>query len=523
MPVNRMVSAIEEEIESLSPESDHTEISSVTAKIAKLPTAALQNKLAVKLAYKTKQQITDVKQDIRTIKEGGGTHGKPIGYFPGLIDICLNAENKTAFLQIDDTGHPVLSESCEVNGEIVSPPGAHHFQFKLPRAEEVMRLCYEDDQTLWNDIDGFIGNHVYLDDGQRALLTAYVLLTYLHDHREIYYCPIIMLFAAPERGKSRAGRCLTYICFRGLHLIDLREANIIRYADHQHAMLFFDLKDIMKKAAMTNCEDLLLLRYEKGAKAGRVLFPDQGPFQDMKHFDIYGPTLIASNQPPDHILGSRCVSINMPNKPGAYANPKPQDGLELKERMTAFRAAHLNESLTDIDPLPGLEGRLWDITKPLFQMCLLAHPESLGLLHKTILGVAGEQTESRKQTYEGRIVGIIKELSDRNGLNGQSSWHIDTADITRTYNSNLNPQHQVSAQFIGVKVKSLSLTTRKVKGFSQVLLDQEGFRKLLTQYGYLEVPVTPATAIQVPLPLSSNSTSEPPPEQSLPDSQPKIE
>jgi hypothetical protein len=332
-----------------------------------------------------------------------------------------------------------------------------------------------------------------------------------------------MLFAAPERGKSRAGRCLTYICFRGLHLIDLREANIIRYADHQHAMLFFDLKDIMKKAAMTNCEDLLLLRYEKGAKAGRVLFPDQGPFQDMKHFDIYGPTLIASNQPPDHILGSRCVSINMPNKPGAYANPKPQDGLELKERMTAFRAAHLNESLTDIDPLPGLEGRLWDITKPLFQMCLLAHPESLGLLHKTILGVAGEQTESRKQTYEGRIVGIIKELSDRNGLNGQSSWHIDTADITRTYNSNLNPQHQVSAQFIGVKVKSLSLTTRKVKGFSQVLLDQEGFRKLLTQYGYLEVPVTPATAIQVPLPLSSNSTSEPPPEQSLPDSQPKIE
>jgi len=140
-------------------------------------------------------------------------------------------------------------------------------------------------------------------------------LTYLHDHPGIDYCPYILFNAVAERGKSRTGKSVTYVAFRGIHLIELREATIFRYSQHLHGTLFLDLLDISKKAEKGGCEDILLLRYEKGAKCSRVQYPDQGPFNDTVYYDIYGPTIISSNEQPHKILETRCLPINIAELP----------------------------------------------------------------------------------------------------------------------------------------------------------------------------------------------------------------
>ena len=194
-----------------------------------------------------------------------------------------------------------------------------------------------------------------------------VFLSYLQDHSDIHYLPMILFYAVPERGKSRTGKAITYISYRGVHVVDLREANLFRFSQNLKATLFCDVMDLWKKAEKGDGVDILLSRNEKGARATRVVYPDRGAFKDTVFYNIYGATLIATNEAVHKILDSRCISINMPNKPANYENPTPEKAQELKERMTAWRARVMNKSLPEINTIEGLSGRLWDFARPLLQ------------------------------------------------------------------------------------------------------------------------------------------------------------
>ncbi len=78
-----------------------------------------------------------------------------------------------------------------------------------------------------------------------------VFLSYIHDHEDVHYLPILLFWAVPERGKSRTGKSIIYVAFRGIHLIDLRETNIFRFSQNLKATLFFDIMDLWKKAEET--------------------------------------------------------------------------------------------------------------------------------------------------------------------------------------------------------------------------------------------------------------------------------
>ena len=53
--------------------------------------------------------------------------------------------------------------------------------------------------------------------------------------------------------------------------------------------------DIMEVTKNGRANDVLLGRYEKGAIISRVLNPEKGAFDDIRHFKVYGPTIIATN------------------------------------------------------------------------------------------------------------------------------------------------------------------------------------------------------------------------------------
>lgn len=337
-------------------------------------------------------------------------------YFPGLVDVCINNDGQLVYVMIKD-GELVHAQEYVTETETFSIPEKKHFQFTIPRADEVLRYFNQEDATLYDDLLSYLKRFSALDTDQWAIVAHYVFLTYLHDHPGIDYCPYLLFHAVPERGKSRTGKSVTYVAFRGIPLIELREANIFRYSQYLHGTLFFDLMDVSLNAERSNCKDILFTRYERGEKCSRVLFPDQGPFNDMVHYDVYGPTIFASNEELHKILESRCLPIIMPNRPGNYENPRKELVLvlvlELRARLNAWRAKNLSTTFADIKPIEGISGRLWDITKPMFFVNSLLSID-FQILKESILAIAGEKDESMKGTIEGRLVAIIKEITPCN-------------------------------------------------------------------------------------------------------------
>ena len=403
-------------------------------------------------------------------------------YFPGLVDVCEGDEGQFLYMTIKE-GLPVFEESARIESGTVIPPEVEHLPFTIPRAGKVLEYFGKDDPTLFLDVMTYLQRFSALDEHQWSVVAHYVFLTYLHDHNDIDYCPYILFYAVPERGKSRTGKSVSYLAFRGVHLIEMREANIFRYSDRLHGTLFFDLMDVWKKAERSGCEDILLLRAEKGAKCFRVLHPDRGAFRDTVYYNIYGPTIIASNEQLHKILDTRCLPIVMPNRPGNYENPRPELAQELKERLTAWRAKSFLSPFPEMLPIEGITGRLWDISKPLFQVCLMVNPEGIPLLKEAILSIAGERNESKKDTLEGHLIGIIKDLSAEQGLEELPEWTLRTFEILLKFNEDRPADKHVSAPWMGKKLKSLSLRHRTVHGRSEIVLSPKEYRTLLNQYG----------------------------------------
>lgn len=129
---------------------------------------------------------------------------------------------------------------------------------------------------------------------------------------------------------------MSHVVMRGLRTETLREANIFRWSEDLGATLFFDVLNLWKKAEREKSEDILLNRFEKGARAARVLYPEKGRFEDTRYFDIFGATIIATNESVHKILDTRCLTIPMPPAKKRYdSEPTLELRLPLRERLVA--------------------------------------------------------------------------------------------------------------------------------------------------------------------------------------------
>ena len=164
-----------------------------------------------------------------------------------------------------------------------------------------------------------------------------------------------------------------------------------------------------KKAERSGTEDILLQRYEKGATVPRVLYPEKGPHRDTVYFSIYGPTIVATNEMVSEIFATRAIQIIMPESDRQFENDvKPENGLELKERLVAFRARHLDNELPQARK--PCRGRLGDILRPLLQVLLIAVPEEKKRFMRLCGELEQERYENLADTLEAQILQAIKDL-----------------------------------------------------------------------------------------------------------------
>jgi hypothetical protein len=434
------------------------------------------------LAGKLRVSPGVIRKDLKKLNsksEPKQMHESTNACFPGLIDLVLDENGEVTFLVKTSDGLQLLNEWIE-NESVYKPPQIDDLPYLLARAEEVIRYYEQEDGELFNDILVYLKRFSFLPKKQFLIIGLFVLLTYLQDHPDIHYLPTILFYAVPERGKSRTGKAMVYTAYRGIHVIDMREANLFRFSANLQATIFFDLMNIWKKAERSESTDILLLRNEKGAKVPRVLYPDRVKFKDTVFYSVFGPTIIATNEDIHKILDTRCIQIIIPNAPGNYENPTPELGRVMKERLTAWRAKNIFTPLPNVEPIPGISGRLWDISKPLFQVCNLTCSEFHEELRAALLEIAGKRSEDKRESTEGKLVSIIRDLSESES--GLDNWEIKVSDVREKYNENLPEQFQKPPQWISKRLTSLGLKTRKSVGQSLISLDRSGFDLLCNQY-----------------------------------------
>lgn len=426
--------------------------------------------------------------------------------FPGLVDIVdVAGEPQFLVLQAGE-----LRPYREWNSQ--QPPPREQLPWLLPRLDQVLQAYDGDnDAVLFNDLVAFFRSISLLPtEDHYVLLADWAAHTHLMEWWQ--YTPYLVFFAVPERGKSRTGKALTYLSYRGIHTETLQEANVFRWSEDLGATVFFDVRDLWRKAERRGCDDILLQRYERGAKVGRVLWPDRGKHRDTRYFDIFGPTIIATNEAIGHILDTRAVTIIMPDADRDYPEPvTPELCLPLKERLTALRARHLNGPIPDGERLTW--GRLGDILVPLSATLEILAPQCEPTLRRLVASILDDRLVDKRASIEGRILEVLLKLET-----DVESGKLSTSAITERLNEGWPERYHKNSVAVGRKLTALGLArTRMSDGAAGIEYDPALVRRLAKKYGVpLENPSDPSepSGSDTNEPKGSPDPSENPPEPS---------
>ena len=401
--------------------------------------------------------------------------------FNGLVDLVADDQGHAAFL-VKENGMLVVKKSYKVDDKVLLPPPAEQIRWLLPKASVVMEHVGNDnDNRLFIDlVNYFKGVSELPDENHYKFIAAYCFHTYLINRFQ--YTPILGFFSIPERGKTRTGRAIVNVSYRGITIVTLREPLILRLAKDHRATIFFDISDLWKKAEAAGVEDILYNRYEKGGEVGRVLYPERGAFQDTVYYDVSGATLFATNKPVNDVLESRTVQVIMPQATRSFEQDiLLQDGLPFKERLVAFRARWMDRQLPEMSK-PCL-GRLGDVLKPINQIVRICCPDD-SWFGPFVAGVERNRRQSRSESEDARIIQAI--LAARSSL---KHGHVFNEDVLSKLNKDVPLSERISPQALGKTTSSMGFrkyASGQKRGF---YWDAELLKSLCQRYGleYIEI------------------------------------
>ena len=398
--------------------------------------------------------------------------------FPGLIDIVKQDDGRLAFL-IKENGSLITRLEWNNDGSCYIPPAQEHLPYLVPREAEVRRAFREDnDSALFESLLNWHKRASKLgDESHYELVVLYDFHTYLADKSD--YSPYLVFQTIDsERGKTRQGSSIAWVAYRGIVTETLQEANLFRWADSLGCTLFFDVKNVWQKAEKRGSEDILLGRFQlHGPKVARTLDPQAGPFQGVVYFSVYGPTILAVNEPLRDPLLSRSIVIVPPEATGKYPNIYPAEALPLKERLVAFRARQLDKPLPTVSK--PVDGRLGDILQPIGQIASLIGGKVMESFPGLARSLAQERLSERSESQEARLLTAVQSVAQ--GVNDDK---LPVNEIAAVYNDGVPEKRQLSEESVGRRLSSLGFKTCRLGGGGRArFCDQELLSALLKKYG----------------------------------------
>ena len=398
---------------------------------------------------------------------------------PGLVDIVRNGD-KLLFLRVAGERLETQEQYVDPEGVVHVPPTADQLPWAISDVRDVFKAFESDDSDLFADLLDYHDGLSELPSYQHvAFIALWVLHTYVHE--QFVYSPCAGFSAVQERGKSRTGRGMTYIAYRGIVTETVQEANLFRWSHNLGCTLFFDVRDLWRKAERKGSEDILLNRYERGAKAARVLWPDRGPFLDTAYFDIYGPTIFAVNETPPEPYLSRCVVITMPEADRKFPDNVTRDvGCGLRPRLLAWRARKMIQGINQ-SPKP-LRGRFGDIIQPLVSIASDLGRDVETEFDSVAKMLYTERLEEMANSREARLCLAINEA-----LAEVDRAFVFVKDIASNYNEGLTEKQHRTEDTIGRGLRALGFKSeqRRVEGVKgrEIEPDKIKLTALLEKYG----------------------------------------
>jgi hypothetical protein len=395
--------------------------------------------------------------------------------FEGLVDLVLDDQGKLAFL-VKENGQLVVKNQQKKAGVILVPPPADAITWRLPRASEVIRY-------LTNDTDGqafrdLVQYHQGISELPTAnhykFLAAWDMHTYLIE--KFQYTPIIWFFGITQRGKSRTAKAMTFVSRRGIATVTFRESHILRMAEDLEATIFFDSKDLWKRAESAGVEDVLLNRFEYGAKVPRVLYPERGKFRDTVYYSVYGATIFATNEVLDEVLATRTIQITMPESRRDFrTDVLPEMGLPFRERLCAFRARWMDRDLPTAEKI--FFNRLGDIIRPIHQIVKIVDQNDQWLVE-----FARAVEENRKRagadSLDAQVVAAIK---DSQGA--ISHGHLFHEDILANLNRGKSAREEITPQKLGRITQKLGFEKYTDGQRRGIVWNEDNFVQLCERFG----------------------------------------
>lgn len=384
--------------------------------------------------------------------------------FPGLVDLVANG-GKRCFLMEDGTVEHQLKQGA---GEpTLVPPRGSGITWLLPEANVVAPVykSLEDGSTtassLFERVKKNLEKHATLPTTDYyPLLAAWAFATYRQDW--LSYFPIVFLFGVAERGKNRIGDTLAYLSYRGFATETANEAPLFWWADHLQPTLFVDVVNISKKASAKGSLDVICGRFERGKKVIRVN-PDKSGFGALRSHDVFGPTIIATNDLPEERLLSRGFLVVMPEAQ-KYTPPPRADALVYQRGMlTAWRQWTMATKQT-LDPnVSGLRSGRWrDITQGLRQITKLVAPDDLPDVDRALDHLYRERQGQKSRTADAELIQAVRTLLEAQDSIGWGD-RVPSDALLTAFQSRVG-WDKVSAKHVGDCMRGL--------GFESVMLER---------------------------------------------------
>jgi hypothetical protein len=344
-------------------------------------------------------------------------------------------------------------------GDVIEEASKHHLDTVTTDTADVLqpsplgcaycKQLYKELYLYHNKISE-LPSELYLD-----LLVFFDFHNYLIE--KFNFSPILYFFADKERGKTRTAKGLIYLARRGVMTETLREANLIRWGRDHKATLLFDVKNFAKKLDLSQSEDLVYGRAERGVVASRVLFPEKGAFRDTVRFEVFGATIVTSNRMLDDVGLSRTIIIEMkPSEKIFKFEPTKENALKLKTKLSGMRLAHLKDKFIELDKEET--GRIEDMLIGYRCMIKTLFPEKMDVYYKIKSLIKGQKTENALDSFEAQIMQIV--LSQGNAVE-EGSLTLTFDHICSLYNEGKPEKWHLSPQSLSKTLRGMGFTSKR--------------------------------------------------------------
>lgn len=429
----------------------------------------------------------------KLIQEALGDFGKErkptysAGFY-NLCDVVLN-DDEPKFLTFDKE----ITPETIIDDELFQPPPLSGWPpyLKIPRADKVLNYAQNHGESGDNgDLGACKGcTHLFYDlvkyhqevselpnEDLYYLLALWDIHTYFIEKAN--YSPIIYFYSVAERGKSRTLKGMTYVAFHGIRKGDIRDAQLIRDCTHLRATLAFDMTDFWEKVRLAGSQDVILNRYERGTTVSRVNRPEKGAFRDTDYYDVFGPTILATNEIISDIADTRSIPIVMRKADRDFDNDiTPESGLDLKEQLTACRLVHFKDELPKVIRIA--KSRLGDIVSPLHQILLKIVPKEEERFINLIKNIEKTRLTEKASTIDAEVVLAWVKAQDT-VINGV----VACQKVTEAFNQEREEKERILSRKIGARLSSFGFsktqTNNHTLGF---ITDSKLTEKLTKEYG----------------------------------------